>query len=73
MLQIEESDVPKDSIKLYALGAVAFIVTGLLYWDNFTPEWKGYQDQFRNLVAKKFGAARADQVRMACSRFGSKT
>lgn len=52
----------KDSIKLYALGAVAFIVTGLLYWDNFTPEWKGYQDQFRNLVAKKFGAARAEQV-----------
>ncbi len=52
----------KDSIKLYAIGVVLLLVTALLYWDNFTPEWQGYQGQFHDLVAKKFGAARADQL-----------
>lgn len=52
----------KDSIKLYSLGAVLLIVTGMLYWDDFAPEWKGYQQQFRDQVAKKFGAARAAQL-----------
>lgn len=52
----------KDAFKIYLLGAVMLVVTGLLYWDNFAPEWKGYQSQFRDLVAKKFGAARAEQL-----------
>lgn len=52
----------KDSIKLYSVGIVVLIVTCLLYWDNFTPEWKGYQSQFRELVTKKFGAARGEQI-----------
>lgn len=52
----------KDAFKIYLLGVVMLVVTGLLYWDNFAPEWKAYQSQFRDLVAKKFGAARAEQL-----------
>lgn len=52
----------KDAFKIYLLGAVMLAVTGVLYWDNFAPEWQGYQSQFRELVAKKFGAARAEQI-----------
>ncbi len=52
----------KDSIKLYLLGAAALIATVWLFWDNYAPEWKGYQGEFRDMVAKRFGAARAEQI-----------
>ncbi len=52
----------KDAIKIYALGVVMLLVTGFVFWDHAAPGWQGYQRDFRNLVAKRFGAARADQV-----------
>ncbi|MBS1788426.1 MAG: c-type cytochrome [Acidobacteria bacterium] len=52
----------KDAFKIFLLGAVVLVVTGFLYWDNYVPEWKGYQSQFHDLVAKRFGAARAAQL-----------
>ena len=62
----------KDSILLYSFGGVALIITALGLWNYYTPEWQGYQDEFRELVAKKFGADKVGQVPRACSRFGSK-
>lgn len=52
----------KDAIKIYVIGLVVLAVTGLLYWDDFNPEWKLYQRQFNELVAKKFGKARSQQL-----------
>ncbi|MGE0130391.1 MAG: c-type cytochrome [Blastocatellales bacterium] len=52
----------KDAIKIYALGAMMLLVTGFVFWDHVAPEWQGYQRDFRAMVTKKFGAARADQI-----------
>ena len=52
----------KDATWLYAFGAAAFVVTGFIYWNYFTPEWQTYQSDFRELVAGKFGAERAGQL-----------
>jgi cytochrome c2 len=52
----------KDAIKIYALSAVMLIVTGYLFWGDVAPEWRGYQQDFRELVAKRFGEQRADQI-----------
>ena len=52
----------KDSIWLYSFGAAAMVVTAYLYWSYFTPEWKDYQSEFRELVAERFGEQRAAQV-----------
>ena len=52
----------KDSLWLYSFGAVALIVTGLIYWGYFRPEWKDYQNEFQTLVAEKFGEEKAAQV-----------
>jgi cytochrome c2 len=52
----------KDAIKIYALGAVMLLVTGFVFWDHAAPEWQGYQRDFRAMVAKKFGAARTEQI-----------
>jgi cytochrome c2 len=52
----------KDAIKIYVLGAVMLIVTGYLFWGDVAPEWRGYQQDFREMVAKKFGEQRADQI-----------
>ncbi|HLF83806.1 MAG TPA: c-type cytochrome [Blastocatellia bacterium] len=49
----------KDSIWLYSFGAAALLVTGYLYWSDFTPEWNDYQSEFRQLVAEKFGSEKA--------------
>jgi cytochrome c2 len=38
------------------------VVTAYLYWSYFTPEWKDYQSEFRELVAERFGEQRAAQV-----------
>jgi cytochrome c2 len=52
----------KDSILLYSFGGVTLIITALVFWNYYTPEWKGYQDEFQEMVAKKFGADRVQQV-----------
>ncbi|HLE63684.1 MAG TPA: c-type cytochrome [Pyrinomonadaceae bacterium] len=52
----------KDSILLYSFGGLAFIITGLIFWNYFTPEWKGYQEEFQVMVDQKYGAQRAAQA-----------
>ena len=52
----------KDSLLLYSFGGIVLIVTGFVFWNYYTPDWKGYQDEFRALVAKKFGGDRAAQA-----------
>lgn len=52
----------RDALLLYAFGAVILIVTSVVFWNYYTPEWKDYQDEFQDLVAKKFGDDRAAQV-----------
>ena len=52
----------RDTIWLYGLGAGLLAVTAYVYADYYTPEWKDYQQGFRELVEKRFGAARARQA-----------
>jgi cytochrome c2 len=52
----------KDPLWLYLFGAVALLVTGFVYWNYFTPEWRDYQTMFRDLVAERFGSDRAARV-----------
>ena len=52
----------KDSILLYSFGGVTLIITALVFWNYSTPEWQGYQNEFREIVAKKFGADKVGQV-----------
>ena len=52
----------KDQIWLYAFGAVTLLVTAFVYWNYFSPGWKGYQSDFSSLVAEKFGAQRAAMI-----------
>lgn len=52
----------RDSLLLYSFGGVVLVVTGLVFWNYYTPEWKDYQDEFREMVAKKFGGDRAAQA-----------
>lgn len=52
----------RDIIGIFACGAGILLITVLVYADYFQPEWKGYQQEFREMVAKRFGEARAEQV-----------
>ena len=51
----------RDSLVLYSFGGVVLIITALIFWNYYTPEWNDYQDEFQELVTKKFGADRAAQ------------
>ncbi|MGZ5435943.1 MAG: c-type cytochrome [Pyrinomonadaceae bacterium] len=52
----------KDSLLLYSFGGVTLIITALVFWNYSTPEWQDYQSEFREIVAKKFGADKVGQV-----------
>jgi cbb3-type cytochrome oxidase cytochrome c subunit len=52
----------RDSLLLYAFGGVVLVITAVIFWNYYTPEWKEYQDEFQEMVAKKFGAERAAQA-----------
>ena len=52
----------RDTLWIYLFGAGMLVLTGYLYWRQFVPEWKDYQDEFRELVAKRFGEQRARTV-----------
>jgi len=46
----------------YVFGVVLLLLTGWIYWDYYSPEWKDYQSGFRALITERFGAERAQQV-----------
>lgn len=52
----------KDSVLLYSFGVGVFLITGLVYWNYFTPEWRGYQEEFQEMVEQKYGAERVAQI-----------
>ena len=52
----------RDTLWIYLFSAGLLVLTGFLYWDQFTPEWKGYQSEFHDLVARKFGERRATTI-----------
>jgi cytochrome c2 len=52
----------RDNLWIYLSGVGMLALTGYLYWNQFMPEWKGYQSQFRDLVGKRFGERRAATV-----------
>ena len=52
----------RDSLVLYSFGGFMFVITALIFWKYYTPEWKEYQSEFQDFVAQKFGAERAAQV-----------
>ena len=52
----------KDLIWVYGFGAVILLLTGYLLWSYEQPDWKAYQEEFRGLIAEKFGEQRAEQV-----------
>jgi cytochrome c2 len=52
----------KDSLLLYSFGGAVFVLTAFIFWNHSTPEWKGYQNEFEEMVEEKFGAQRAAQV-----------
>ncbi len=52
----------RDSIVLAIVGVVLALATGAGIALTVRPEWRDYQDDFRDLVAQKFGETRARQV-----------
>jgi parallel beta-helix repeat protein len=51
-----------DIIGIFLFGTGIFLVTVLVYADYFQPEWKAYQQEFREMVGKRYGANRTRQV-----------
>jgi cytochrome c2 len=52
----------KDLVWFYSFGAVTLLLTGFVYWSYLMPEWKDYQEEFRELVAEKFGKQKVAQI-----------
>jgi cytochrome c2 len=51
-----------DIIGVFLFGAGILAITVLLFAGYLQPEWKSYQQEFRDMVAKRYGAARAQEV-----------
>lgn len=47
---------------IYWSAVVVLLVTGYIVWDNTVPEWGDFQADFKDLVARRLGEARAKQV-----------
>lgn len=54
--------VARDRLLLALLGIALSAVTGYVFYDAATPEWRAYQGEFRTQVEEKFGAERAASV-----------
>jgi cbb3-type cytochrome oxidase cytochrome c subunit len=51
--------VKTDKLVVSLLGLTVLLLTGFIFYDYYTPEWKQYQSEFRDLVAEKLGPERA--------------
>ncbi len=54
--------VRKDRLLIGVVGVAVLILMVVISYNEITPEWKGYQAEFRALVEEKFGADRAATV-----------
>ena len=52
----------RDWAWIYWSAVVLLLITGYIVWDQMVPEWGDYQADFKELVASRFGQARAKQV-----------
>ena len=52
----------RDKLWVYLLGLGMLAVTIGIVAASLRPEWKDYQDDFKDLVAKRFGDAKARQI-----------
>ncbi|MFB3902199.1 MAG: cytochrome c family protein [Acidobacteriota bacterium] len=52
----------KDFIWLCGFGVVIAVITGFLIWSAWNSEWRAYQAEFRDLIARRFGEERAAAV-----------
>ena len=57
---LEKLDFVKIDKLLVSLTSLAMLLlTGFVFYDYYTPEWKSYQAEFRSLIAEKLGPERA--------------
>jgi mono/diheme cytochrome c family protein len=54
--------VKTDNLVVSLLGIAVLLLTGFIFYDHYTPEWKQYQSEFRDLVEEKLGPERAAMV-----------
>lgn len=55
--------VKKDKLFI-SVGSILFLlITGLVFYDYITPEWKEIQSEFSDIIAEKFGEERAATIR----------
>ncbi len=54
--------VKKDKLFLSVSGILFLLVTAFGFYDYYTPEWRSYQSEFRDLVDEKFGPERAASI-----------
>ncbi len=54
--------VKKDKFILSLYGVLFFLVTGFLFYDYVTPEWRSYQSDFIDYIAEKKGEDKADLI-----------
>ncbi len=54
--------VKTDKLVVSLLGIAVLLLTGFIFYDYYTPEWKQYQSEFRGFVEEKLGPERAAVV-----------
>ncbi len=52
----------KDSLLIYLLGFIIAILTGIVFYRTFNPEWKKYQEEFRKIAEKKLGKEAVSKI-----------
>ncbi len=52
----------RDRVLLFLGSILALVLVGFIYFDYFTPEWVGVQNDFKEFIAGKFGEERADAM-----------
>ncbi|MDZ7362491.1 MAG: c-type cytochrome [candidate division KSB1 bacterium] len=54
--------VKTDQLVVSLLGLAVLLLTGFIFYEHYTPEWKRYQSKFRDFVEEKLGPKRAAMV-----------
>lgn len=55
--------VRKDKLFISITGILFLLITGYVFYDYITPEWKEIQSEFSDIIAEKFGEERAATIR----------
>ena len=60
---MDKKSFKNDTIIIYVLGILGMLATGLLFYNEYAPEWKQYQSDFTKLVKERFGPEKAAAVK----------